>query len=101
MTVLEFYKSRLKKNGFTQTQIKALTKYRNLELLEFAEEYHTEQLRLLSVVKSVKENTKPDLIDWIRDNKYKITISKIEKNDVEQDLVDVISKYEKEIALQL
>ena len=69
---------------------------------EIAIDYHNEQLRLLSVVKSVKEKKEPTFYDWIIDNNYKKMWHGIYKKDKKVYLTrELFEKYEKEIEHQL
>lgn len=69
---------------------------------EIAIDYHNEQLRLLSVVKSVKGKKEPTVYDWIIDNNYKKMWHGIYKKYKKVYLTrELVEKYEKEIENQL
>jgi len=74
------------------------------ELIDkFALEYHNEQLRLLSVVKSVKEKKLPKIEDYVTDYFYKLKGNQyLKKEDCTSWTIEqIIEDYHRQIALQL
>lgn len=61
MTALDFYIDGLKAKGFSDDKIKELTEHKDLPWLQFAEDYHTKQLILSGVVKSLPTQKEIDL----------------------------------------